>query len=377
MTPILKRRTFPKSIWMSLIRRGVFPNEMGEQLTAVVYERSAPTDAEPEWADLTIADGIEGGLCLPPSTKIPIASTTRTFGMKRRVLEGPDICNIDSRAAVDLYNQFDSVAGILGDYARIEWEIHDRHEYFRLCQTKVVCNDCTNPSESTTMATTYPAACATQPLSFSIIDKYKIMLLQDGAGAEALLRSEGAPVGVMIVGYETAGNLIRQNTAVREDIRFSNQANLLIQSFGIAYAYDGVSFLRDNANRRFTCSGGVYTEVPAYILTAASRGQKAIIRPAWRTAPYEESFWFDPGVFTQLLMEPPIAPHPDFRFNPVDYTGMVKLYNIPDRVCNPDGNVVFHRMHLAASSYPVEPERGVAFVHERCEPQGCVVTCQS
>src|SRR6185295_16700153 len=118
MTPILKRRTFPKSIWMSLIRRGVFPNEMGEQLTAVVYERSAPTDAEPEWADLTIADGMEGGLCLPPSTKIPIASTTRTFGMKRRVLEGPDICNIDSRAAVDLYNQFDSVAGILGDYAR-------------------------------------------------------------------------------------------------------------------------------------------------------------------------------------------------------------------------------------------------------------------
>lgn len=377
MVPILKRRTFPKSIWMSLIRRGTFPNEMGEQLTAVVYERSAPTDAEPEWNSLTITDNAEGGLCLPPATKIPIASTTRTFGIKRRVLEGPDICNIDIRPAVDLYNQLESISGILGDYARIEWEIHDRHEYFRLCQTKVVVDSCDDPTTTDTMAEAYPSSCPTQPLSFAVLDKFKIALLQDGAGAESLLRSEGAPVGVVITGFETAGNLIRQNSDIREDIRFSNQANILVQSFGISYAYDGITFLRDPYNRRFTCDGGTYTEVPAFSLTAATKGQKAIVRPAYKAAPYEESFWFDPNVFTQLLMEPPTAPAPNFRFNPVDYTGMVQMYNIPDRVCNPDGNVIFHRMHLAAASYPVEPERGVAFVHERCEPMGCTTTCQS
>jgi hypothetical protein len=377
MTPILKRRTFPKSIWMSLIRRGTLPNEMGEQLTALVYERSAPTDAEPVWSDLTITDSAEGGLCLPPATKIPIASTTRTFGPKRRVLEGPDICNIDIRPAVDLYNQLQSVAGVLGDYARIEWEIHDRHEYFRLCQTKVSVTDCGEGTFTTTMATTYPATCPTQPLSWSNIDTYKIYLLQDGAGAEALLRSDGAPVGILITGFETAGNLIRQNHNIREDIRFSNEANLLIKSFGISYAYDGVTVLRDPANRRFSCADGAFTEIPAYVLEAASKGQKAVIRSAWRTASIEESFWFDPNVFTQLMLEPPTAPAPDFRFNPVDYTGMVKLYNIADRICNPDGNVVFHRMHLAAASYPVEPERGVAFAHLRCDPMGCTDTCQS
>jgi len=178
------------------------------------------------------------------------------------------------------------------------------------------------------MATTYPASCPTQPLSWAVIDKYKIMLLQDGAGAEALLRSEGAPVGVIITGFETAGNLIRQNSAIREDIRFSNKANLLIESFGVSYAYDGVTVLRDPFNRRFTCAGGVYTEVPAFILTAATKGQKAIVRPAYRTAPYEETFWFDPNVFTQLMVAPPTAPHPDFTFNPVDYSGRLKLYNI-------------------------------------------------
>lgn len=360
---------------MSLIRRGVFPNEMGEQLTALIYERSAPTDAEPVWSDLTITDSAEGGLCLPPATKIPIASTTRVFGLKRRVLEGPDICNIDIRPAVDLYNQLESIAGILADYARIEWEIHDRHEYFRLSQTKVVVLGNCATVESTNMAETYPPNCPEGPMSLAVLDKYKLYLLRDGAGAEALLRSNGAPVGVVITSYETMGNLIRQNRDIREDIRFSNEANILIKSFGIQYAFDGISFLGDPFNRRFTCAAGVFTEVPAFSLTAATKGQKAIVRPAYRTAPYEETFWFDPNVFTQMLMEPPVAPHPNFRFNPVDYTGTVQLYNIPDRICNPDGNVIFHRMHLAAASYPVEPERGVAFVHERCEPAGCTPEC--
>lgn len=378
VTPILKRRTFAKSIWMSLIRRGTLPNEMGQSLTTVVYERSAPVDAEPEWSDMVISDGSEGGLCLPPATKINVASTTRVFAPKRRVLEGPDICNIDIRPAVDLMNQLNSVFGILGDYARIEWDIRDRHEYFRLCQTKVVVDSCTNPTESTTMATTYPSACPTQPLSLAILRKYSIALLQDGAGAEALLRGDGgSPIGVVITSLETAGNIARANANNREDIRFSNEANFLVRAFGVSFAYQGITFLTDPYNRRFTCSGGTFTEVPAFILTAATKGQKAIIRPAYKTAPEEESFWFDPNVFTQLIVKPPTNPAPNFTFDPVDYTGVVKMYNLRERSCNPDGNIVFHKIHMAAASMPVEPERGVAFVHNRCDPEGCVVDCAS
>lgn len=378
VTPILKRRAFAKSIWMSLIRRGVLPNEMGQSLTTVVYERSAPVDAEPEWADMTISDGSEGGLCLPAATKINVASTTRVFSPKRRVLEGPDICNIDIRPAVDLMNQLNSVFGILGDYARIEWDIRDRHEYFRLCQTKVVVDSCTAPTESTTMATTYPSACPTQPLSLAILRKYSIALLQDGAGAEALLRGDGgSPIGVVITSLETAGNIARANANNREDIRFSNEANFLVRAFGVSFAYQGITFLTDPYNRRFTCSGGTFTEVPAFILTAATKGQKAIIRPAYKTAPEEESFWFDPNVFTQLIVRPPTNPAPNFNFDPVDYTGVVKMYNLRERSCNPDGNIVFHKIHMAAASMPVEPERGVAFVHNRCDPEGCVVDCAS
>jgi hypothetical protein len=377
MTPILKRRTFPKSIWMSLIRRGTFPNEMGEQLTALIYERSAPTDAEPTWSDLTITDAAEGGLCLPPSTKIPVASTTRTFGLKRRVLEGPDICNIDIRPAVDLYNQLQSVAGILGDYARIEWEIHDRHEYFRLCQTKVSITDCAGGTSSTSMATTYPASCPTQPLSWSNIEVYKIYLLQDGAGAEALLRSDGAPVGILITGMETAGNLIRQKQChprghpfqqrsqpahqeLRRQLRLRrrNRAARLLQS--------ALHLLRRHIHR-----GACFQSHCCHQRPESNHRFRLPHRPGRRVVLVRSER------FHAAHARPPTSPAPDFRFNPVDYTGRVQMYNIPDRVCNPDGNVIFHRIHMAAASYPVEPERGVAFAHLRCDPMGCTSTCQS
>lgn len=203
MVPILERRTFPRSLWMTLMRRGTFPNGMGETLNDLIYERSAPTEAEPTWTTLAVNDGQEGGLCLPPATKINVASTTRSFNIARRVLEGPDICNIDTMSVFDLQNQLRSVAGILADYARIEWDIRNRHEYFRLVQTKVVIDSCTNPTESTTSATTYPAVCPTHVLSMAILRKYSLNLLRDGAGAEALLRSNGSPILTVIVSPET------------------------------------------------------------------------------------------------------------------------------------------------------------------------------
>lgn len=376
MTPILARRTFPRSIWMSLIRRGAFPNGMGETINTLVYERSAPTDAQPEWTSLTVEDGQEGGLCLPASTKIPIASTTRSFSLARRVLEGPDICAIDTMSSFDLENQLTSVGATLGDYARIEWEIRDRHEYLRLTQTKVVVDDCPEPSYTDTMAATF-TGCPTLPLSMPVLQTWSIALMRDGAGAEALLRQNGAPLMTTIVSAETAGNIIRHNAAFREDLRFSNEANKLIEIFGISHSYMGIVFLTDPYPIRGSCADGVFTEIPAFSLTAATKGQKAIVRQAWKTAPTEVSFIFDPMVFTQLIPAPPVAPAPNFRFNPVDYTGMVRLYNIPDRVCNPDGNVIFHRMHLAAASMPVEPERGVSFLHMRCGPGDCTTSCST
>lgn len=378
VTPIMSRRTFPRSIWMSIARRGAWMPGMGTTLNLLQYERSAPTEAEPAWSDVTVTDGAEGGSCLPATTKIGIASTNRSFSLKRIAFEGPDMCNIDQMPSFDLQNQLQSTLGIIADYVRISWEIRYRHEYFRLVQTKIVLNDCDDPETTATQAATYPAVCATLPLSIRILRRLSIDFMRDGAGAESLLRGSGGnPLLTVITDSESAGNIARQNIAIREDIRFSNEANMLVRAFGVSYAYGDFSFLIDTTPRRFNCSGGTRTEVAAYSLTAASKGQKAIIAAAWKVAAETETFIYDPAVVSFLIPAPPTSPAPNVQFNPVNYTGEVKLLNILDRVCNPLGTVVYHRADLMAASMPGDIERGAAIVHQRCEPEGCQLTCLS
>lgn len=372
-------RTFGRSPWMGLVRRGTYPAALSETISVLTYERTVPTEAEPTWSPVVTVDGQEGGACLPPVTEIGIGSTVRTFGLSRRAIHGPRFCAEEFRTVFDLEMQLDRIASILADYTRYEWDIRDRHEYFRLTQTKVSVTDCYNPTVTETGATTYPAVCPTAPMSLSVLDKFRIQLLRDGA--TALINDNGMPVLTVIASAETIGNLIRNNADIRNDIRWADSGAgdnaRLLKAFGINSTYAGFMFIADMFPRRFTCSAGVFTEVPAFDSTAATKGNKAFVRQAWRVAPYEETFIFDPDVFHQLIPQPIIAPHPKFVFNAVNYTGDWRIQNIPDEVCNPDGNLIRHRGILAAGSMPVHPERGVSFVHLRCDPTGCQLTCTS
>lgn len=372
-------RTFGRSPWMGLIKRGTYPAGLSETISVLTYERTAPTVAEPEWNDVVTVDGQEGGACLPPVREIGIGSTVRTFGLKRAALHGPRFCAEEFRTVFDLEMQLDRIASILADYTILEWEIRDRHEYFRGTQTKVSVTDCYNPAFTTTTAQTYPAVCPTAPMSLSVLEKFRIKLLRDGA--TPLIRENGSPVLTVLASTETIGNIIRANADIRNDIRWAdagagNNARLL-QAFGINSTYSGFMFIADMFPRRFTCAAGVFTEIPAFSATAATKGQKATVNTAWETAPYEETHIFDQDVFHQLIPQPIVAPHPKFVFNAVNYTGDWRIQNIPDEVCNPDGNLIRHRGILAAGSQPVHPERGVSFVHLRCDPSGCALTCTS
>lgn len=365
-------RLYGKSIWMSLIRRGVHPMGLSETINVLTYERNAPADAEPEWSAVEVVDGQEGGACLPPSDNIEIGSTTRNFRLYRRALWGPPFCAEEFRSVFELRMQLDRISEIIAQRVRLEWEIRDRHEYFRAVQTKVVVNDCFNPTESTNQASTYPAACPNQTLGMGLLDKYRIKLLRDGAADSALLKSNGAPLMTVIASPEWIGNTIRTNADIREDIRWADSGMgdkaRLLQAFGINHSYDGFMFLADLFVRRFTCTNGVYTEVPAFIRVAASKGWKYDINPAYETAPYEEGFIFDPMVFEQLIPQPITNPAPNFRFDPVSYVGDIKISNIPNEQCNPDGTIMKHRIIMAASSEPQHVWKGVAFVFLRCDP---------
>jgi hypothetical protein len=192
----------------------------------------------------------------------------------------------------------------------------------------------------------------------------------------------GAPIMTLICSFETSEDLIFRNADIRDDLRWG-KPNELLAPFGVTRSYRGFYHLIDNYPMRGSVSGGVWTETPAFTATAggylgaaATKGNKTEVATAWNVAPTEVTFIFDPMVLEQQIPQPLTNPHPKFKFDPVTYMGDFRIKNIPDRVCNPDGTILFHRGILAAGSKPVHPERGVAFLHLRCDPAlNLVTTC--
>ena len=378
--PDIYNRVFNRSPWVKLVQRGVFPDGMGHTISVLTYERSAPTQAEPTWMALTVNDGdlAEGGLCLPPATQVTVASTTRNYNLARRVLHGPDFCVENIRFSFQLRDQLESVVQILAEYAMIEWEIRDRHEYLRLVKWKVTVDAFLTTSTSTTAP--YFAACPTSILTQGVLNRWRVRLLRDGAVMSALGMANGAPILTLITSAETSEDIIFRNADIRDDLRWG-KPNELLAPFGVDRSYRGFYHLIDNYPIRGICAAGVFTEIAAftstagaYLGSAATKGTKTEVATAWTTAPHEVSFIFDPMVFEQLIPRPITNPHPKFPFSPVNYMGDFQVRNIIDRVCNPDGTILFHRGILAAASKPVHPERGVAFLHLRCDPSLNLVT---
>lgn len=364
-------RVFPTSPWIGLIAKDTFPEGMGETISNLTYERSAPTVAEPTWSDVAVTDGaigVEGGACLPAAEKISIGSTTRTWNLKRRVLEGPDFCAEELRTPFAIGAQLERIVSILAEYSRIEWEIRYRHEYLRLAGRKVVVN--ANLTEGT--GTGFPVAQATSVLTQGVLDKYKIKLFRDGAQLSALGRENGTAIMTLITDAETSERIIFDNEDIRQDLRWA-EPSALLKPFGVNRSYRGVYHLIDSMPIRYTYSGG-YTEVAGYSTTAATKGNRAIVNPSWEVAPYTTSHFFDRTVFTARIPRPVVAPQAKFKFDPISYMGEFKAMNILDRICNPDGNILYHRAILAEASEPVHPERGISFVHLRCDPALNLVT---
>lgn len=372
-------RYFADSPIIRLTQRGVVPEGMGDSWSVLTYERSAPQEVEPTWNNVLLSesDGAEGGECLAPATRVGIGSTTRTFNMQRIFLEGPDFCAETMRGPFELMQQLNAITDILGDYSRLVWENRYRHDYFRMVKRKVVVDGCP-PTESNTGALTYPASCPTSVLTQGILNRYASKLLRDGASQSAMVKDNGRPILTLITSAETSDNLIFLNADIRQDLRWGQPNELLKPFLTDNRIYRGFVHVIDPYPRRFTCAGGVYTEVAAFTQTAASKGLKSEINSAYETAPYEETVIFDPTVYKSLIPRPIGTVAPKFPFDPVNYTGVWQVKNIPDRKCNPDGNILFHRGILAEATMPIHPERGVAFVHLRCDPScSLITTCPS
>lgn len=314
--PEIYRKTVDNNVWLKLIKQDTFPDEMGDRVSVLTYERSIPQaarngrqndfDLQSVWtgtasmlgsnptdqtytsfnaytqsgtgsSSLTASTDNNNNGKLPKFANVEFAQTLRTYDLRRVALESPNISLEDLRYPVRRKEQLTQIMNILTEQTALVWTTRYQDEYVRLAQNKITPTGSSASTASLNYATVSsdtssfsPVVDATMKLTQGILRRIYMRLLRDGAGSAAQGKENGAPVFNLITSAETSDDIIKLNTDIRTDYRYSTKPNELLAPLGVERSYGGFYHIIDPYPPRYNrislqasnVSGATYT-VPA------------------------------------------------------------------------------------------------------------------
>jgi hypothetical protein len=406
--PDIYRKTVDTSPWLKLVKQDAWPDEMGDTVSLMVYERSLPYKADgnlkTDWQGLasnaivgTANDGDatnSGNAIAPLGGTVEFGQTLRTYGLQHTSLNSPDVSLNDLRFPLKRKEQLSNIMQILTESTREVWIERYRDEYIRVSENKLTATTANaQAADSGTIDYTFGVARQTNgsfaypsegaakgtenvELTQGILDRVYLALIRDGAGAEAYSRVNGAPVFLAIMSHEASDAIIKANSSIREDFRWSDRVNELLAPLGVQRTYKNFFHLIDPFVPRYNYTEATntwvrvrpYVRVPVTGEVTSSgvtrRGVRYDLNPDYLTAAYEDTVIFAPTVFTSLVPKP-LSGFGAMEFSPQNYRGEFSWRNIADRDNNPDGTVGFFRAIFASGSKPIFPNHGYVIRHKR------------
>lgn len=360
--------------------RGTFPAEMGYSFSNVTWERSMSTSTSNPWTTIVASDGGSNNACLPPVVDVTFGQTNRTVTPSQMALETPYYCVVDIRTAWQFAKQLNAITGMLAKRTSWEWARKFTYDYVDLAGhnlTLTVGGVYDNGSSGYSTANPPTAA-----LDFGTLEEIYGAQYREGSSVTMFTAEDtGAPAPVIIVSDETYRNLLRNNPVIANQINYAymgaKDGNPLLPS-GIEKRrklFGNWVVLTDPYPRRFALTGGVYVEIPVWVSSSTTVGNKQTINPAWLAAPYEETIVYHPDNYRSLGLPSLTNPAPGWTFSPINSMGEWELKNIIERDCNPDGTMVFWRAVFRDAAEPINPDVGYSILHLRCGYQHSLTNC--
>ena len=361
--------------WNRLVKQDTFPAGMGESIQTLIQERTTvPNASSTAWEDVGTNDGT-GNTCNPTPQVVEFARTLKSYNLQQSAIRSPGFCVNDLRTAWKAEEQLAGEVKGLKENSQWFWSNRYRDEFSRLAGSKVV----TDVNDTLAMSTSgsnqdFPAAAPAYALDQGILDQFYLDLSRDAAeGNYAIV--DGEPQYALICSPETSNYLKKQNADIRQDLRFSSQVDELIKPFGAAFSYSGFVHLVDRQAPRYNFVGGEFVRVPFFTTAPANTGNKAVVNPAYRSAPYEVSFIYNPHVYTSRVAQVITSPGSGLKFDPVNYRGEFMWINNKDNANNILGvNGYFYALFMQGSQ-PKRTEWGYAIMHLRCSPATQYQSC--
>jgi len=287
--PEIYRKTVDNNVWLKLIKQDTFPEEMGDRVSVLTYERSIPQagrngrqndfDLQSVWqgasailgsnptdatytsfnaytqtpaGSATASTDSNNNVSLPKFANVEFAQTLRTYDLRRVALESPNISLEDLRYPVRRKEQLTQIMNILTEQTALVWTTRYQDEYVRLAQNKVTPTGASASTATLNYATVSsdasafsPVVDATSKLTQGILRRIYMRLLRDGAGSSAQGKENGAPVFNLITSAETSDDIIKLNSDIRSDFRYSSKPNELLAPLGVERSYGGFYHIID------------------------------------------------------------------------------------------------------------------------------------
>lgn len=306
----LFRYAYDTSPWARIVKRGLWPDGMGDSIRVLNYERAlAGTTGKGTWSNHR-AHGFSSATTgssppdistsrgLPTASVVQVTQRLREYNLAWTAVESMRIDVRDAAFSFQFKEQMKMLYDCLLDAGMRVWSYRTREEYFRMCANKV----CIGTPESGSLNSLADAS-VTGAVDFATLrgfslaqlnmtgaapsggfsTKHSVLtggvlrdiyarLCRNGAGKNSGGMSDGAPVFPLLTSPETSDYLIRE-AGTRNDLRWGNAGELL-KPLGVTRSLCGFSHVLDHEVPRFTLAlnSSVYdfTEVPPWTFQAGS-----------------------------------------------------------------------------------------------------------
>lgn len=396
--PDIYTKSLNTSAWINLAQRGSFPDEMGDQINVLTWERSLPGDGSAlTWTDINTQtyfnnDGGDGSPssfaspnnCLPTPAVIGFGQTIRSYGLKQAAVHSPKICVHDLRFAAKRRDQLTAMFNILKDNTKWAWETYYRSAYTDLAEHKVVVHSVMTDVEGATTWALPPGADKAEKtanmrhISQGILDRIYLKLVREGA--EPWGMENGRPVFAIVLSPEAQEFLFRGigGLNLRDDFRYNNsRVSELLAPLGVERSYKGWFYLVDMFPRRFNINtGGTnYDEVLPFIPVETTNGRKFVLNSAYEVADIEEAYVYVREAVEFQVPKAITSPGGGTSFTAQNYMGDFRWMNILHETDNPDGTIGRFRGVMSCASKPVAPDLATVLRFRRCAPSVAGLLC--
>lgn len=401
---------------MNVVPRAEYPPGAGLVRSAFTIGRSEPSTDEETWnAIQTTSGGVFVGSCTTTYNQTYVGYKEVTYVPEGFGLVGPLICQddltlywqsqefwekyfmaLEKRNTKSIVNR---LMNVYGNYATRVWASTNG------TVNTVAGNVATQPAASNidlSELTSLPQC----GLSQDLLDQVALQLSEDGADVPD---SNGwitqGPAGAeypLLIGEQASNQILLNNAEIRNDYNMSfmgwGDANPVIQRIGASRVIKNFRHIITRFPPRWGITDGTNAlyRVPTWLMvggdnvpgdsTAATKGQVAIVNPAWQNpsiAVIEGCYVLTPWCYTEEILRP-VNSAPGMKWTPQDYFGEWRFVTGNDAllgfsgctgVTDPTHKLGRHFAEYRHALKPVFPDYARLILFQRCPNVVSCVTC--